>query len=211
MSDLTAKAEDYYNSIVDGLGFRRFDFWSWDNRAKIYLYRNAEDYHRDPHRVSWSGAEVSVTNKTIASFFGQDGFIDSILPHEMGHIIFREFVSTKINLPLCIDEGVACSQEESQLPSRMQFARELVLRNNYLPFSKLFNINETNKIILPQLFYSQSASIIVFLLQEYGKDNFLEFSRKLRDGEEWQNALLKVYRFSSLDELEESWKNFMLK
>ncbi len=208
IDDLIYKAEDYYNSIVDELGFRRFDFWSWDNRAKIYLYSNADDFHKETQRASWAGAVVSVNNRTIQSFVGQQSFFDSILPHEMAHIIFREFIGQKIMLPLWIDEGVSCSQEKSYLNGRLQFAKNLVTQNNYIKFDSFFTIYNLNNVT-PQLFYSQAASIINFLIQQYGKENFLDFSRKLRDGVPWKKALLSSYRFLNQEEMETAWKSFV--
>ncbi|MFH0762324.1 MAG: hypothetical protein V1925_00335, partial [Candidatus Omnitrophota bacterium] len=40
IDELSNSAERYYNGIVDELGYRRFNFWSWDNRAKIYMYKD---------------------------------------------------------------------------------------------------------------------------------------------------------------------------
>lgn len=211
ISELIYRAENYYNSIIDDLGYLRFDFWSWDNRAKVFLYKDSDEFHKNTDRLSWSGAIVSVSSRTIQSFIGQPGFFDSILPHEMAHIIFREFVGGRILLPLWIDEGVACSQEASYLAGRMQIAKNLVLQNNYLKLEELFGIYKLGNDIQPQLFYSQSASIVVFLIRRYGKESFLDFSRKLRDGVQWQKALFSVYRFETLDEMESSWKSFLLK
>jgi len=211
INELIYKAEDYYNGIVDELGFRRFDFWSWDNRAKIFLYQNSEDFRANTARDNWSGAVVTVANRTIESFIGQSGFLDSILPHEMAHIIFREFVGQRIVLPLWIDEGVACSQEKSYLVGRMKVAKKLILENNYLKFDKLFEIYSLGQEIKPEVFYSQSASIVNFMINQYGKESFLDFSRKIRDGVNWQRALFSVYRFNSTYEMEEAWKAFLLK
>ena len=119
INELIFSAENYYNSIVEDLGFSRMYFWSWDDRAKIYLFNNSADYLTDTRSVAWSGAQVSVKRRTIKTFIGQATFFDSILPHELTHIIFREFVGLKADLPLWLDEGVACSQEKSSLISRM--------------------------------------------------------------------------------------------
>jgi len=208
--DLAYTAEKDYSDIVDGLGFRRMDFWSWDNRAKIYIYSDAGEYQRETSREDWSRAVVFVHTRTIKSFMGQPGFFDSILPHEMTHIIFREFVGTKIALPLWIDEGVASSQEKSQLQGRLQFARNLIERDKYIDFDKFFQIYRIVDV-QPKVFYSQSASIIVFLLDRYGKERFVEFSRKLRDGTPWDKALLSVYRFKDFRQMEDAWKDFILR
>ncbi|MDD5464727.1 MAG: hypothetical protein PHP73_00015 [Candidatus Omnitrophica bacterium] len=209
VGQLAASAENYYNSIVDELGFRRMDFWSWDDRAKVYLFNNGADYLNETRGLAWSGAQVSVKLRTIKTFIGQPSFFDSILPHELTHIIFREFVGSRTKLPLWLDEGVACSQEKSSLVSRMDSARAQAKQDAHLKFDKLFEIYDST-LIAPNVFYSESASIIVFLLKKYDREFFLDFSRKLRDGIQWKSALLSTYHFSNFEEMESAWKAFML-
>ncbi len=127
IAEVIEKAEKYYNSIVDDLGYRRLDFWSWDNRAKIYLYNTSAEYINDTKRIKWLGASVNVKDRVIMSFIGQDNFFDSILPHEMAHIIFREFIGNKTDLPLWIEEGVVCWFSGKQ---RIERAVESYLRIN---------------------------------------------------------------------------------
>jgi len=210
VNELAASAENYYNSIVEELGFRRMDFWSWDDRAKIYLFNSGADYLNDTGGAAWSGAQVLVKRRTIKTFLGQQTFFDSLLPHELTHIIFREFVGSKIELPLCLEEGIACAQEKSSLISRMAAAKELVKQDAYLKFDKLFAIYSSS-LIVPNVFYSESAALIVFLLKKYGQELFLDFSRKLRDGGQWRAALLGAYHFSNFEEMESAWKEFMSK
>ena len=210
VKELINQAEKYYNSIVDELGFRRFDFWSWDNRAKIYLYKNNSNYIKDTQRAAWSGAMVSVKTRTIKTYIGQINFFDSMLPHEMTHIIFREFVGERIDLPLWLDEGIACSQEKTNLANRMSAAKNIVNQDAYLKFNNLFEIRDYT-LIVPYTFYAESASIIVFLIDEYGNEKFLDFCRKLRDGEPWKQALFGAYHFFNSEDMERAWKSYILK
>ena len=209
VKELVNQAERYYNSIVDELGFRRFDFWSWDNRAKIYLYKDNASYIKDSRRAAWSGAMVSIKTRTIKTYIDQNSFFDSILPHEMTHIIFREFVGARNDLPLWLDEGIASSQEKSSLTSRMGIAKNIIKQNMSLKFEHLSEIRDS-VLIVPYTFYAESASIIVFLIEEYGSEKFLDFCRKLRDAEPWKQALLGTYHFFSFEEMEQAWKNFVL-
>jgi len=211
VDELMSRAENYYNGIMDNIGFRRFDFWSWENRAKIYLYDNQAAFQKETQRSSWAGAVVSVHNRVIKTYVGQSAFFDSILPHEMTHIIFREFIGKDVPLPLWIDEGVSSSQEQGYLNARLQFARDLIVQNKYLSIETLSGINRIDESVSPNVFYAQAASLIVFLIRDKGKENFLDFSRRLRDGTEWKTALLKAFNFSSLRDLETGWKNYMLK
>lgn len=209
IQELVYKAENYYNSIVEELGFRRFDFWSWENRAKIYLYNNSADYLKDTQTLEWSGAQVLIKQRIINTFIGQQSFFNSILPHEITHIIFREFVGLKTSLPLWIDEGVACSQEKNNLAMRMRTAKGLIENNTYLEFNRFFAVYSATSIAA-DVFYAQSASIVTFLLNKYDRQLFLDFSRSLRDGIPWQKALLNTYRFTSVEEMETAWNDYIM-
>jgi hypothetical protein len=209
VNELIRNSEDYYNSILDELGYRRFDFWSWDNRAKIYLHNDNAGYQSDAQRALWSGAMVNVGSRTIKTFIGQSGFFNSMLPHEMTHIIFREFVGEKANLPLWIDEGVACSQEESSLPLRLSLAKEMLTDNEYTDLEKFSTVNGS-VASSAQAFYAQAASIVTFMMRRFGRDVFFDFSRRLRDGAGWKEAILSAYRFENIAEFEKEWKNFIL-
>jgi hypothetical protein len=209
INELINLAEKYYTSIVDELGYRRFDFWSWDNRAKIYMYKDDASYHADTQRAAWSGAVVNIKKRTIKTFVGQAGFFDSVLPHEMTHIIFREFIGEKVNLPLWMDEGIACSQEKSSLNERLKVARNLVSQGMNLTLDKLTEIKDTT-LVVPQVFYAEAASIFVFLLDQYGRNKFQEFSRALRDGEGWKEAFKSKFGFRDLKDMENKWKEYVL-
>jgi len=207
LSELISSAEKYYESIIEDLGYRRFDFWSWDNRAKIYLYPDYARYIADTKSNSWSGALVDVQSRVIKTFVGQKEFFSSILPHEMAHIIFFEFTGRRTDLPLWLAEGAACSQEKSFLNARLDIARGLIKQGKYIPFKNLSEIKDYSADDFGN-FYAQSASVIVFLQKRFGRDKFLDFSRRLSDGIPWQDALANVYRFKDIGDMEEKWKEF---
>ena len=203
LNQLIRKAEYYYNSIADYLGFKRFDFWLWDNRCKIYLYPNQKEYLSQTGRHSWSRAHVNVIKKEIKTYVWQDGFFDTILPHEMGHIIFREFIGYKKNLPLWLDEGVACMQEANS-QDRLLTAKALVGERLFIPLNVLSNIRDYN-FVTPVVFYSQSASLVDFILSRFGRSRFVDFCRRLRDEDSWEASLKSEYKFEDLEELERLW------
>jgi hypothetical protein len=203
ISKVIGSAEHYYKSITDYLGFRRFNFWTFDRRCKIYLYPNQEKYLEDTQPAPWSKGGVHVIRKEIFTYVREDEFFDYVLPHEMGHIIFREIVGFDKKLPLWIDEGVALLQEkdrERYLAKACRLARE----KSYIPLNRLSRIRGYQKVE-PLVFYSESASLMEFLLEEFGRERFITFCRRLRDGGEWRESLLGTYNFENLNELEEAW------
>jgi len=200
---LTAETEHYYSNITDYLGFKRFDFWLWDNRCKIFLYSDMEQYLESTGAASWSRANVQVVKKEISTYIWQEMFFDTILPHEIGHIIFREFVGYGKQLPLWLDEGVACMQEfESK--ERLAVAKSLVKMGLHTRLEELSKIRG-EVMIIPFIFYSESASLVDFLLRAFGRGKFVEFCRGLRDEQDWQTALKNTYKFKDLGEFERLW------
>ncbi len=203
LNQLTSKAENYYRSITNNLGFQRFDFWLWDDRCEIFLYPGRAEYLEETGSIAWSRAHVDVVKKQITTFIGQENFFDVILPHELAHIIFREFVGFDKRLPLWLDEGVAMLAE-AESPQRLRFAQNLVSAGKHIPLDKLSDIRAYTSID-PNVFYSQAASIVNFLLNRYGRRTFVDFCRQLRDRDNWLEALRRTYGFNSLEELEAGW------
>lgn len=203
ISNLADKAEGYYQSITDYLGFRRFNFWTWDNRCKIFLYPDPKKYLDTTGSISWSRGSVQVVKKEISTYINQEMFFGVILPHEIGHIIFREFVGFKNKLPLWLDEGVACMQEKGSA-ERLVTAQYLVKMGLYTHLEEFTQIQDSS-VIIPFIFYSEAASIIDFLIKKYGRDQFVQFCRWLRDDQDLVQALKSTYKFNNLGELEQAW------
>jgi len=200
---LIMEAERCYKNIANYLGFARFDFWIWDNRCKIFLYPDEESYLKATGAAAWSRGHVRILEKEVSTFIWQEMFFDTILPHEIGHIIFREFVGYTKTLPLWLDEGVACMQEyESK--ERLATAKCLVNLKLYTRLEDLSKINDS-AVIIPFIFYNESASLVDFLLRKYGRNKFVDFCRSLRDGSDWQQSIRGVYKVRNLDELERNW------
>ena len=200
---LVTEVEHCYKSITDYLGLARFDFWIWDNRCKIFLYPDNENYLGATGAPPWSRGNVQIRKKEISTYIWQEMFFDTILPHEMGHIIFRELVGNNKALPLWLDEGVACMQEyESK--ERLATAKCLVNLKLYTHLDELSKIKEAS-VIIPLIFYNEAASIVDFLLRRFGRSKFIDFCRSLRDEEDWEQSLKGVYRLKNLDELEKLW------
>jgi len=70
----------------------------------LNIYDNADDYVQAGKMASWSHGVASPKNKVIRTFPAAHGFFDSTLPHELGHIIFREFVGFKAQVPIWFEE-----------------------------------------------------------------------------------------------------------
>jgi hypothetical protein len=209
---LIEKAEGYYDKIAEDLGFRRYNFWLWDERAKIYIYNDSKDYQAQTKQPGWSSGCAITKEKIIHSFPYARGFFESILPHEMGHIIFREFVGfDNYSIPLWLDEGVASYQEAFFRQQVNRIIRDAVNNNKLISLEKLSGINPqlTQDRELVDLFYAESINVIHFLINEFGRDNFILFCQHLRDKKDFEKALSSAYPFESIQELDRAWQKYV--
>jgi hypothetical protein len=211
IKQVTEKSEDYYNRIASDLGFMRYNFWLWDNRAKIYIYDSAQDYQKGTGQAAWSAGSTIAQDKVISTFIGTQGFFDTTLPHEMGHIIFREFAGYDNSaVPLWLEEGVASYQEKNKYSMANQFIKNEIKESRFLTLKQLsgFNINSTDDNAV-KLFYAEAFSIVDFLIKKFGSDTFVLFCQNLRDKRNLQRAIASVYPFSNLEEMDEAWQKYL--
>lgn len=211
---LINRSEEYYDLIAEGLGFRRYDFWLWDNRAKVYVYDDAKEFQSAGRQPQWSAGAAIPKEKTIYTFFPAEGFLENILPHEIGHIIFREFVGFyNPAIPGWLDEGVASYQEDSKRSDSYVLLRQVQSIDNVglIPLDKLSAV-DLKAVTNPEtarLFYAEAVSIVDYLIKEYGEDNFALFCAGLRDKKNLLAAISSVYPFSSIEELNRGWQKYL--
>ncbi|HQP10405.1 MAG TPA: peptidase MA family metallohydrolase [Candidatus Omnitrophota bacterium] len=205
-------AEDYYVEISENLGVTRDKGWSWENRAKIYIYNNADDYVASARQSKWSSGAASTKEKTIRTFPSAHGFFDSTLPHELAHIIFREFVGFQADIPSWFEEGVAMHQEKAKRWGAHDTVRKAMKDGTFRPLSQLTmtRLRYGTGRDLINLFYAEAASVVNFMIHELGDQQFIRLCKKLKDGESFASALDSVYvRFKTVDDLNEAWVKYL--
>lgn len=236
--DILKKAEVYYNRIASELGYPRYsEFWTWEKRVKIYIYPDHKAYLSSTSSPSWSHGLANYKNKQIISYEWGEGFVDSILPHEIAHLIFRDFVGFKGDIPLWLDEGVAQWAEEPKRQAVKQVIRQQYDNDSLICLEDMLSLDiskvEVDKSIhvrtttrtrtgdrtvvfitgesIINMFYVQAVSIIGFLIEKYGANDFTVFCRELRDGKKLNDALRSAYPFhiNNVDDLEREWVKYL--
>ena len=209
---LIDQVEYCYDEIADDLGFRRHEFWLWDNRAKIYVYNDARDYQVSTGLPIWSQGAAVPKDKVIQTFLNEKGFFDIILPHEMGHIIFREFVGFNNRaVPIWLDEGVASYQERRKRGLAKNIVKDAIKKETFIPLVKLSRINP--KFLSDRgtvnLFYAESITIVEYLIKQFGRESFVFFCQNLRDKKNLDAAIRSAYPFEDIEELDEAWQKYL--
>jgi hypothetical protein len=212
IKSIEKEAEGYYEEITRNLGFTRYHGWTYDDRAKIYIYDDQEDYVNSGKQAGWSHGVANAQTKTIRTFPSAHGFFDSILPHELGHIIFREFIGFVTPLPLWLDEGVAMYQEKAKRWGADADVKKALAGGTFISLEELTRMSlyaDTDKATI-ELYYAEAASIVAFLIRELGEYRFVRFCKNLQDGEPFLEAICKAFnRFENLKQLNDHWVRYL--
>ena len=210
------KSEGYYKSIPRKLGITRYSqFWTWDNRVKLYLYPDRATFLNETRKPEWARAVANYKKREIRSYKGHSGtpFVDGALPHELSHLVLRDFIGLTASVPLWLDEGVAQIMEAGKAGRAKRYVRQLLETDNFMSVGTLtkLNIYRVRDRQLVNMFYMEACSLVYFLVHEFGSGKFYRFCREIRDGESLDNALRSSYSGSirSVDELNEKWKKHL--
>ena len=130
-------------------------------------------------------------------FVGQ-GLDRRIIVHESTHLLFREFLGEKaLDPPAWLDEGFATYSEPN-----VRVRNSSDLRGRTPPLRGMNRVSGTPRTI--PLFYHKSVSVVAYLIEEYGEDNFRQLLDELKAGQVIGQALLNVYGFD-VDGLDDRW------
>ena len=235
--DVLNGAEKDYRNIAYDLGYARYsEFWTWDKRVKIYIYPDRSSFLKATAQPTWSEGMADYTNKEIVSYVWGKGFIESLLPHEIAHLVFRDFVGFRGEIPLWLDEGVAQWAEVAKRKDMKDMIQRYYQDDNLLLISDIMRLNITNLkdkqgvLIratrtkdgkdgvlflspnnLVEIYYLESVSLIGYLIEKFGSQAFSGFCRELRDGKGVEEALKTAYPsyIRNIREFEDGWRAYL--
>lgn len=235
--EVADKSEAYYREIATSLGYPRYkEFWLWEKRVKIYIYPDRKSFLAGANQPDWSEGVADYLKKSISTHTGSEDFLRMVLPHEIAHLIFRDFVGFKGEVPLWLDEGVAQWAEKGKKERVRTLVRQLYMEDKLLSMKDMMLLNmrilkekdsvfirptrtrtgEATTLVLStehliNIYYIQAVSLVDFLIQKYGSDAFARFCRELRDGKTTEGALKSTYPdyIHSLEELDGRWRRYL--
>jgi len=161
----------------------------------------------------WSEGVANYTKKEITSYAWSEGFLDALLPHEMAHLIFRDYVGFKGEVPLWIDEGVAQWMEPKKREAIKYAIKRLEEQGKLISLRRMMtlDVRRSGDSALVTNFYIQAMSLVSFLVNKYSAARFTNFCRQLRDGKTIVDSLKFAYPTSirSIEELQEKWLKYI--
>ena len=127
--------------------------------------------------------------------------------HELAHLVLGQVGRSCVggSRPTWLEEGLAVYAEGEPTEEVQQDIANGIADNSFEPVRSLngaFPAHSTAAGIA----YSQSYSVVAFLLETYGQEKMQQFVAVLSAGEDYDNALETVYGFN-VDGLEQAWRH----
>lgn len=206
-----AVEEDYYY-ISSALGIPFKDRWTVNDRVHIYIHESQQEYIVASQQGEWSSGVAIGKEKSIRTYPQAAGFFDTLLPHELTHLIFYKYVGDRADVPRWFNEGIAMYQEKARRYGSHRDVKQAIADKRFWPLGQLSNIrlapNSSNEDV--ELFYAESASAVAFMVHEMGEQRFQLFCRALRDGGSFEKVLTTTYRrFRSIDDMNKAWVDYI--
>lgn len=174
----------------------------------VYVYPNYTDMQDAVlYEPSWTGGQAySDFSIVIMGLSGSDATWDkNTIIHELTHILVGHFTFSCIGiLPGWIEEGLAMFSE-GELDSSMQSQLDQAIKNNSLISIRSLNGGFSELPDKANLSYSQSYSIIRFLIDTYGQEKMTQLMVALQDAKPIDVALSEVYGYET-EGLEDDWR-----
>ena len=174
----------------------------------FYIYASTNDM-KDAifYEPSWTGGEAFPSNDIVIlgiSTSDLDWGSHSIV-HELTHVLVGHLTfSCLSSVPTWLDEGLAV-YSEGPLASASQQQLDSAIQDNSLLSIRSLSGGFSEVADKANLSYSESDSIVNYLIGTYGQSKMNNLLIALRDGATIDEALQKTYGFD-VDGLEQEWR-----
>ncbi len=192
--------DDYYEQISEHLGFQvdatPITIVIAEDRAEYLTYGTPD----------WSSGLALPFQRMIFVDEKDPYLIRRVLPHEITHIIFHNYLGFEHDSIRWLSEGIAIYEElrvwtgQDKVYIKYE-GEEIPLEKLFYSYYDLFTRREDI-----ERFYQESSALVGYLINEYGMDKFKQFCDVLKRTTP-ENAIKKVYNYK-LDELFEEWKKY---
>jgi len=202
-------AKDLLNAAQAGLDFNSTKSGlNAEAPIDIYIFANTNDL-KDAvlYEPSWTGGQAFPEHNIVILGISRDDLEwgRNAIAHELTHVLVGHLTFSCLgDVPTWLNEGLAVYSEgkldpssQSQLDDAIRDDTLLTVRSLSAGFSEV-----PDKAYLS---YSQSYSIVKFLIETYGQDKMTALLTSLRDGVTVDDALLQTYGFN-VEGLEDQWR-----
>ena len=202
-------AQELLNAAQSGLDFNHTKSGlTAEAPIDIYIFADTNDM-KDAilYEPSWTGGQAFADNDIVILGISQsdlDWGKDAIV-HELTHVLVGHLTFSCLGaVPTWLNEGLAVFSEGELDPSS-QTQLDEAIRNDTLFTVRSLSAGFSEVSDKAYLSYSQSFSIVKFLIETYGQDKMTALLTALRDGATVDDALSQTYGFN-IEGLEAEWR-----
>jgi hypothetical protein len=132
----------------------------------------------------------------------QARILDSVLPHEITHMIFA--CRFRQPVPRWADEGAATSVEHpNERAKHYRMLGQFLRTNRGIAFNRMFAMEEYPRDIMP--LYAQGYTLCEYLIRKGGRRKFVEFLDDALESEQWSAAIQRHYGLQDVGALQSAW------
>ena len=179
-----------------------------DSPADLYIYANTQDM-RDAvlYEPGWTGGLAYPEHNIVIIGISQDQ-IDwgkRTEAHELTHVLVGHLTFSCLgDVPTWLNEGLAVYGEGGPEAAALQQFKNAVTSNELIS-ARALSGGFAEDPAKADLSYSESYSLVNFLVKQYGQDKMLSLLKTLRDGATVDEALQANYGFD-IDGFEDAWR-----
>lgn len=177
-----------------------------DQDVKVYVYANSGDLGKAMvYPQEWMGGITFTEYGIVAIGVAPEDLAwgKRIMRHELAHLVTHQMTANPYgDIPTWLDEGLSMYAEGDLDPSLGQLLGEAAAVDRLISVHSL----SSEFPVDPQaayLSYSESYSLVDFLVRTYGAEQIQRLLDTFREGSRYDDALMQVYGFdtSGLDNL----------
>jgi Peptidase MA superfamily len=204
-----AFAEDLLNAAVSGLArLKNNAGLQPDQPIHLYIYANTDDMKAAIlYEPSWTGGMAYPEHNIVIIGISQNDIEwgRRTIAHELTHVLVGHLTFSCLgDMPTWLNEGLAIYSEGALDPSSQSQLNEAIRSDQLLTVRSLSGgFSEVPS--QAYLSYSESYSIVKFLIETYGQNKMSALLIALRDGATVDDALQTVYGFN-IEGLEAAWR-----
>lgn len=178
--------------------------------VNIFIYGNSEDMREAVLYIQgWAGGVAFTEYNTILMGVPPrlaDTWGTEVVPHELAHLVVAQYGRSCVggDRPTWLDEGLAVYAEGPPNAETLSDIEDALENNSFEPIRSLngaFAADHSQA----GLSYSQSFSVVEYMLATYGQEKMQTLLLVLADGADYDEALQEVYGFN-IDGLEAEWR-----
>lgn len=178
--------------------------------VNIFIYGSSEDMREAVLYIQeWAGGVAFSEYNTILMGVPprlSDSWGIEVVPHELAHLVIGQYGRSCVggSRPTWLNEGLAVYAEGPPSEDTLTDIERGLDDNAFEPIRSL-NGSFASDHSQAGLSYSQSYSVVNYMLETYGQEKMQELLLVLADGQDYDEALETVYGFN-IDGLEAEWR-----